>query len=61
MTDVLRGVHLDRRFSPRLPSGERVEPGLLSYLWAGVGFGGAAGISLRGMTGDAGSGSAGSD
>lgn len=39
--DVMRGVHLDKRFSPILPSGERVRPGMLSYLAAGCGFGGS--------------------
>ena len=39
--EVMEGVHLDRRLSPILPSGERVRPGLLSYLAAGCGFGGS--------------------
>jgi UDPglucose 6-dehydrogenase len=39
--EAMRGVHLDRRFSPILPSGERVTPGLVSYLWPGAGFGGS--------------------
>jgi UDPglucose 6-dehydrogenase/GDP-mannose 6-dehydrogenase len=39
--DVMKGVHLDKRFSPILASGERVQPGLLSYLAAGCGFGGS--------------------
>jgi len=41
VTDVLRGVHLDKRLSPVLENGERVEPGFLSYLLAGCGFGGS--------------------
>ena len=40
VTDVLRGVHLDRRLTPT-HDGERVSPGILSYLWAGCGFGGS--------------------
>jgi UDPglucose 6-dehydrogenase/GDP-mannose 6-dehydrogenase len=38
---AMKGVHLDKRFSPILPSGKRVEPGMLSYLAAGCGFGGS--------------------
>jgi UDPglucose 6-dehydrogenase len=41
VVDVVRGVHLDRRLSPRLPSGQRIRPGFLSYLEAGCGFGGS--------------------
>lgn len=41
VADVLAGVHLDHRFSPRCEHGERVRPGMLSYLWAGVGYGGS--------------------
>jgi UDPglucose 6-dehydrogenase/GDP-mannose 6-dehydrogenase len=41
VVDVIRGVHLDRRLSPRLPGGERIRPGFLSYLEAGCGFGGS--------------------
>lgn len=37
---VLRGVHLDQRLSP-VVAGQRIEPGILSYLWAGCGFGGS--------------------
>jgi len=37
---VLHGVHLDQRLSP-VVAGERVKPGILSYLWAGCGFGGS--------------------
>jgi UDPglucose 6-dehydrogenase len=39
--EVMRGVHLDKRFMPILQSGERVRPGFISYLAAGCGFGGS--------------------
>lgn len=39
-TQVMAGVHLDRRLSPILPSG-RVRPGLMSFLYPGTGFGGS--------------------
>lgn len=38
--DVLKGVHLDNRISP-LINKKRVEPGIVSYLNAGCGFGGS--------------------
>lgn len=41
VADVLKGVHLDRRLSPRLDDGRRVRPGFLDYLEAGCGFGGS--------------------
>lgn len=41
VTEVMEGVHKDKRFSPILPNGERIKPGLLSYLAAGCGFGGS--------------------
>jgi len=41
VTDVMRGVHLDKRFFPFLPDGNRVRPGFLSYVEAGCGFGGS--------------------
>ncbi len=45
VVDVLNGVHLDHRFAPLLAapaeSGDRVRPGMLSYLYAGCGFGGS--------------------
>lgn len=41
VVEVMHGVHLDKRFSPILASGERVRPGLLTYLAAGCGFGGS--------------------
>jgi UDPglucose 6-dehydrogenase len=37
---VLQGVQLDRRLSPMV-NGHRVSPGILSFLWAGCGFGGS--------------------
>jgi UDPglucose 6-dehydrogenase len=37
---VLEGVHLDRRWSP-VVDGQRVSPGILTYLAAGCGFGGS--------------------
>ncbi len=41
VADVLRGVRLDKRWTPVLEGGERIEPGVLAYLEAGCGFGGA--------------------
>jgi len=41
VTEVMEGVHKDKRFMPILPDGERVRPGLVSYLAAGCGFGGS--------------------
>ena len=41
VAEAMNGVHLDRRFSPILPSGERVSPGFVSYVWPGAGFGGS--------------------
>jgi UDPglucose 6-dehydrogenase len=40
VTDVLGGVHLDRRLSP-VVDGTRIEPGVLTYLAAGCGLGGS--------------------
>jgi UDPglucose 6-dehydrogenase len=40
VTEVLGGVHLDRRLSPTV-AGARVRPDILSYLAAGCGFGGS--------------------
>lgn len=37
---VLDGLHLDRRLSP-IADGERISPGILTYLRAGGGFGGS--------------------
>lgn len=39
--EVMRGVHLDKRFSPIMPDGSRVHPSSNSYLEAGCGFGGS--------------------
>jgi UDPglucose 6-dehydrogenase len=41
VVDVMRGVHLDKRFSPILGSGERLMPAFTTYLEAGCGFGGS--------------------
>jgi len=38
--DVMKGVHLDRRWNP-IVDGNRVAPGILSYLLPGPGFGGS--------------------
>ncbi len=38
--DVMEGVHLDHRFNP-IVDGERANPGFLTYLMAGCGFGGS--------------------
>ena len=40
VTEVMEGVHLDKRFSPILEEG-RVRPSSLSYIEAGCGFGGS--------------------
>ncbi|VGO14828.1 UDP-glucose 6-dehydrogenase YwqF [Pontiella desulfatans] len=39
--DVMNGVHLDKRFSPILETGERIKPVMTTYLEAGCGFGGS--------------------
>ena len=39
--EVMHGVHMDKRLSPLLNSGERVVPAIISYLEAGCGFGGS--------------------
>ncbi|MDF7806302.1 UDP-glucose/GDP-mannose dehydrogenase family protein [Pontiellaceae bacterium B12219] len=39
--EVMNGVHLDKRFSPILENGERIKPGMTTYLEAGCGFGGS--------------------
>lgn len=41
VAETMRGVHLDRRFSPILKDGSRVTPGFVSYVWPGAGFGGS--------------------
>src|SRR5262249_43928434 len=39
--DVLRGVHLDKRWNPILADGRRTMPHILTYLVPGCGFGGS--------------------
>jgi len=39
--DVVKGVHLDKRFSPILDDGTRIVPGFTTYIEAGCGFGGS--------------------
>lgn len=41
VVEVMRGVHLDKRLSPILSDGQRIEPNFLTYLEAGCGFGGS--------------------
>lgn len=41
VTDVQKGLHLDRRLMPMMEGGERIRPGVVSYLEAGCGFGGS--------------------
>ena len=41
VVDVMKGVHLDRRLSPILESGERVVPAITTFIEAGCGFGGS--------------------
>lgn len=41
VVDVMRGVHLDKRLSPIMLTGERVTPAITTYLEAGCGFGGS--------------------
>lgn len=41
IVEVMRGVHLDKRLTPILPSGERIFPAFTNYLQAGCGFGGS--------------------
>lgn len=38
--EILKGVHLDKRLNPMI-NGKRVNPGILSYLYPGCGFGGS--------------------
>lgn len=38
---AMAGVHLDKRWNPLSSSGERLNPGILSYLIPGCGFGGS--------------------
>jgi len=41
LAEVMAGVYLDKRWSPILPNGKRLSPGILTYLWPGCGFGGS--------------------
>jgi UDPglucose 6-dehydrogenase/GDP-mannose 6-dehydrogenase len=41
VVDVLRGVCLDKRFSPIMDDGQRVTPSMVTYVEAGCGFGGS--------------------
>lgn len=41
VVDVLNGVKLDKRLSPILENGQRLQPDINSYLAAGCGFGGS--------------------
>jgi len=41
VTDVIGGVQLDKRLSPILENGERINPEINGYLAAGCGFGGS--------------------
>lgn len=41
VVEVMRGVHLDKRLCPVLPTGDRIEPPFITYLEAGCGFGGS--------------------
>lgn len=41
VTEVMKGVHLDKRLSPILPDGQRITPSFTTYLEAGCGFGGS--------------------
>ena len=41
VVEVMRGIHLDKRLSPILSTGERIVPAFTTYLEAGCGFGGS--------------------
>jgi UDPglucose 6-dehydrogenase/GDP-mannose 6-dehydrogenase len=41
VVEAMHGVHMDKRFTPILESGERVHPVSITYLAAGCGFGGS--------------------
>ena len=41
VTEVMQGVHLDKRLSPIRENGERIVPSFIEYLKAGCGFGGS--------------------
>jgi UDPglucose 6-dehydrogenase len=42
VVEVMEGVHLDKRWSPDPRGRHAREPGVLTYLAAGCGFGGSA-------------------
>ena len=41
ISDVMEGVHLDKRWSPILKDNKRISPAILTYLFPGCGFGGS--------------------
>ncbi|MCK5418281.1 MAG: UDP-glucose/GDP-mannose dehydrogenase family protein, partial [Desulfobacterales bacterium] len=41
VTEVMQGVHLDKRLSPIFENGKRVVPPIIEFLKAGCGFGGS--------------------
>lgn len=41
VTEVMKGVHLDKRLSPILDDGTRITPAFTTYIEAGCGFGGS--------------------
>lgn len=41
IVEVMHGVYLDRRWNPIDSDGQRVNPGILTYLFPGCGFGGS--------------------
>jgi UDPglucose 6-dehydrogenase len=41
VVEVMRGVHMDKRLTPILDSGERIIPTFTTYIEAGCGFGGS--------------------
>jgi UDPglucose 6-dehydrogenase/GDP-mannose 6-dehydrogenase len=41
VTDVMQGVHLDKRLSPIFENGKRVVPPIVEFIKAGCGFGGS--------------------
>jgi UDPglucose 6-dehydrogenase/GDP-mannose 6-dehydrogenase len=41
VTEVMHGVHLDKRLSPVMQDGTRITPPFITYLEAGCGFGGS--------------------
>jgi len=41
VTEVMNGVHLDKRISPILDNNKRIKPSIITYIEAGCGFGGS--------------------